>query len=170
MRLRFGITALMGLVLFVAVGLVALRSGSNDWFTLVYTLTFIALIYAAIAARYRGPFWHGFAVAGWGYFVVGFGPWIGSPPGAESLRAVNRNLVTSVILEVVSGTLSVPDPTPPGSPSQAMMIGDNRRANRDGIGHSALTIVVAFVGGGVSRAVASRARGAGAPGSPRTPR
>jgi hypothetical protein len=75
----------------------------------------IMLVYAAIAARYRGAFWYGFAIAGWTYFVIAFGPWIGSPPGSEPLRAVNRNLVSSVILEIVSGALSIGESSPPGS-------------------------------------------------------
>src|SRR4051812_23788071 len=104
-RGRFTIGKLLGVITFCGILLAGLSSGSNDWFKSIYTLTFLTLVYAAIAARYRGPSWYGFAVAGWAYFVVGFGPWIGSPPGSEPLRAVNRNLDTAVVLEIVSGTM-----------------------------------------------------------------
>jgi hypothetical protein len=147
----------MGAIMFFGIVFAGLRSGSNDWFKLIYTLTFITLVYAAIAAKYRGAFWYGFAVAGWAYFIIGFGPWIGSLPGSEPLRAVNRNIVTSVVLEIVSGTMSGSDSAPPvpGGPATAMIL-QMHSANRDGICHSALTILAAFVGGLVSRTMARR--------------
>jgi hypothetical protein len=46
-RLRFGITALMGFVLFVAVGLAALRSASALWVSATFTAT-VALLSASI--------------------------------------------------------------------------------------------------------------------------
>ena len=154
---RLTIPRLLIAIVFFGLVFAGLRSGSNDWFKLIYTLTFITLIYSAIAARYRGAFLYGFAVAGWAYFIVAFGPWIGSPPGSEPLRAVNRNIVTSVILEIVSGMLSTFDPTPPGAGGMATnMIHQMHQANRDGICHSALTVVFAIIGGLVSRIVARR--------------
>jgi hypothetical protein len=75
---RFTIARLLAAICLLGIVLAGLRSGSNDWFKLIYTLTFMTLVYAAIVARYRDTFWYGFAVAGWAYFVVGFGPWIGS--------------------------------------------------------------------------------------------
>jgi hypothetical protein len=151
------IAALLVVIAFFGVIFAGLRSGSNDWFKSIYTLTFTALVYAAIAARYRGPFWYGFAVAGWAYFVVAFGPWIGSPPGSEPLRAVNRNIVTSVVLEIVSGTMSRGDVTPPGyARPLALMFKEMLSANRDGICHCGLTVLFAIAGGSVSRAMARR--------------
>lgn len=151
---RVTIASMLGVVLFFGIVSGGLRSGSNDWFKSVYSLTFMALVYATIAARYRGPFWYGFAVTGWAYFIIGFGPWIGSPPGSEPLRAVNRNLVTSVILEVVSGALFRDDLPTPGSGLAPMMIMQMHQANRDGICHCALTILAAVAGGFAARIVA----------------
>lgn len=155
-RSRVTIASLLGVIMFFAIVFAGLRSGSNDWFKLIYSLTFIMLVYAAIAARYRGAFWYGFAIAGWTYFVVAFGPWIGSPPGSEPLRAVNRNLVSSVILEIVSGALSIGESSPPGSGIPRALIVEMLRANRDGIGHCALTCLFAIAGGLASRAMARR--------------
>ena len=121
-RGRITIGRLLVAIMFFGVIFAGLRSGSNDWFTVIYTLTFISLVYAAIAARYRGVFWYGFAVAGWAYFIVGFAPWIGSPPGSEPLRAVNRNIVTSVVLEIVSGTLYTSEIPPAGTGGPAANI------------------------------------------------
>jgi hypothetical protein len=154
-HVRFTIARLLGLILFFGVVLAGLRSGSNDWFKSSYSLTFLMLVYAAIAARYRGAFWYGFAIAGWAYFVVGFGPWIGSPSGSPPPGAVNRNLVSSVVLEIVSDTMSRRD-----SPAWSTGPGRNLTriiwANRGGIAHCALTILFAFAGGLVSRALARR--------------
>lgn len=153
--LRFTIARLLCVILFFGIGLAGLRSGSNDWFKLIYTLTFLVLVYAAIAARYRGAVWFGFAVAGWAYFVVGFGPWIGSPPGTEPLRAVNRNLISSVVLEIVSGSMSRND-TLAWSTGPPMNWSSIHSANRDGIGHCALTILFGLVGGLLSGVLARR--------------
>lgn len=149
--IRVSISGTLGVILFFGIIFAGLRSGSNDWFKPIYSLTFLTLVYAAIAARYRGPFWYGFTVAGWTYFVIGFGPWINS----SLPRAVNRNLVSSVIVEFVSSRMARND-------SLAWSIGPTmnwsqiRAANRDGIGHSTLTPLFAFAGGLVARAVASR--------------
>ena len=66
-------------VVVLALGLAVLRSGSFAWFRACYALTLLALLVAIIGARYRpggkGAFWFGFAVFGWGYFLIGIGPW-----------------------------------------------------------------------------------------------
>ncbi len=158
-RGRLTIASLLGAILFCGIILAGLRSGSNDWFKSIYTATFVVLVFSAIAARYRGPFCYGFAVAGWAYFVIGFGPWIGAPAGPYPLQAVNRNIVTSVVLEFVSGTMSMRDPRPlPGAGGPvANLVFQPQWSNRDGICHSVLTILFAFLGGFVSRKLARRA-------------
>jgi hypothetical protein len=157
-RGRLTIASLSGAVIYCGIIFAGLRSGSNDWFKSIYTLTFVTLVFAAIAARYRGPFWYGFAIAGWAYFIIGFGPWIGAPIGSEPQQAVNRNLVTSVVLEFVSGTMSMRDarPQPGAGAPVANLIFQPQWSNRDGICHSALTVTFAFLGGFVSRTLARR--------------
>jgi hypothetical protein len=157
-RGRLTIGSLLGAIIFFGIIFAGLRSGSNDWFKSIYTLTFVTLVFSAIAARYRGAFWYGFAVAGWAYFIVGFGPWIGAPPGSEPLQAVNRNIVTSVVLEFVSGTMSMLDPRPqPGAGGPvANLVFQPQWSNRDGICHSVLTIFSALLGGLVSKRLARR--------------
>jgi hypothetical protein len=158
-HVRFSIARLLGVIVVCGIILAGLRSGSNDWFKSIYTLAFITLVYAAIRARFRGPSWYGFAVAGWAYFLVGFGPWIGSPSGSEPLRAANRNLVTSVVVEIVSGTFSATDRLSSNTnAAAAAMFLQNREANRDGICHCALTVLIALAGGVVATAVARRPR------------
>ena len=58
-------------------GLLALRSGSDLWFSVFYTLTTFILLVAILAARlrrgYERAFWFGFAVFGCGYYLLGLG-------------------------------------------------------------------------------------------------
>ncbi|WZP01105.1 hypothetical protein EP7_005549 (plasmid) [Isosphaeraceae bacterium EP7] len=51
------------------------RRGYLDALKAMYVLTVISLLVAVIAARYRGAFCFGFAVFGWGYFLIGIAPW-----------------------------------------------------------------------------------------------
>jgi hypothetical protein len=146
MRHRFTIAGLLVSILFFAIVFAGLRSGSNDWCKLIYSFTFVSLVYAAIAARYRGAFWYGFAVAGWAYFIVAFGPWIGVRPVSEP---VNRSLITSFVHEVVVAVLARSDPPP-----FVTGIEDVLQANREGIFHSALTVLFALLGGSVARVLA----------------
>ena len=146
MRHRFTIAGLLVSILFFAIVFAGLRSGSNDWCKLIYSFTFVTLVYAAIAARYRGAFWYGFAVAGWAYFIVAFGPWIGVRPVSEP---VNRSLITSFVHEVVVTVLARSDPPP-----VVTGIEDVLQANREGIFHSALTVLFALLGGSVARVLA----------------
>jgi hypothetical protein len=146
MRHRFTIAGLLITILFFAILFAGLRSGSNDWCKLIYSFTFVTLVYAAIAARYRGAFWYGFAVAGWAYFIVAFGPWIGVRPVSEP---VNRSLITSFVHEVVVAVLARSDPQP-----LATGIDDVLQANREGIFHCALTVLFALLGGSVAKVLA----------------
>ncbi|WP_165075633.1 hypothetical protein [Paludisphaera rhizosphaerae] len=150
-----GIMVLVGLC---GAFLAGMQSGSNDWFKLIYTLTFLGLIYAAIAARRRESPWHGVAVAGWAYFVIGFGPWIAGPrtvgPGE-----VNRNLVSSFLIEVCVESVGRFDPPRAKPGAVPILVLENRRANRNGVAHCALTCLFALGGGLVSRHMArSRSR------------
>ena len=154
---RLTIGKLAGTISVVGLIFAGLRSGSNDWFKLIYEATFVLLVCAVIAARYRGAGWFGFAVVGWAYFVVGFGPWIGSPPGSEPLRALNRNLGSSVIPEMIGMLMSGRDPIPPGLLIESqIMFRNSYRANREGIAHCALSILFGLFGAWMARRLARR--------------
>jgi hypothetical protein len=78
-HLRFTLAQLMAIVLLVGVGLVALRSASVLWSSVVFTLTvgvLSAAILGAMARRGRARMtWAGFALFGWIYLGTTFGPW-----------------------------------------------------------------------------------------------
>jgi hypothetical protein len=153
-QIRFSLAGLLRVVTICAIlcsFIVALRSGSNDSFKSFYTLTFTTLLYAAIAARYRGAFWYGFAIVGWAFFLVGFGPWAMGPHSSEG--ASNRNLSSSVVNEAVSGYLTFRVES-----ANANIFGRELiRFNREGICHSALTIIFAIVGGAIAHRMARHA-------------
>jgi hypothetical protein len=76
-RFRFSITMLLMVVAFCGLGLAALRAASGYWAALLVTLALIALLFATVAAvvgERKAP-WIGFAIFGWGYAVIGLGPW-----------------------------------------------------------------------------------------------
>jgi hypothetical protein len=152
------VKTLLGLVLGCAVFLAALRTGTSLWFKALYSLVFTLLVYAAVAARYRGAYWYGFAVAGWAYFLLGYGPWFAAGPDHHPNRLVNRNLISSVLLEVVShGIEDAPGPTPLGSdPASIFVPWEDRVANRNGVLHTGLTLVFAALGGVAGREIARR--------------
>ncbi len=156
-RFRVSVAGLLLAVLFSGLVFAALRSGSDVWLRAIYTLTAATLLFAGIAARYRGVFWHGFAVAGLGYFVIGFGPWIGGAPGSEG-RGLNPNLGTVALVNLVVEAVIPPDRPPPGHSSEYYVTRESQKANLRGITHSALTVILAVGGGTVARALAAGAR------------
>ena len=156
-RFRVSVAGLLLAVLFSGLVFAALRSGSDAWTRSIYTMTTAILLFAGVAARYRGVFWHGFAVVGAGYFVVGFGPWIAAAPGAEG-RGLNRNLSTVVLIDLVVDAVIPPDHAPPGHSSDYYVTREGQKANLRGITHSALTVMLATAGGGIARALAAGAR------------
>jgi hypothetical protein len=156
-RFRVSLAGLLLVVLFAGLVLAALRSGSDAWARSIYTATAAALLFAGVAARYRGVFWHGFAVVGAGYFVVGFGPWVAGPPGAEG-RGLNRNLTTAVVVDAVVEAIAPPDNPPPGHNTDYYLAREGHKANLRGIAHSALTVMLAVGGGVGARVLAAGAR------------
>ena len=72
--LRTTIPGLMIAVAISAVAITALRTASDLYLKMTYSAVTALLLFAIVAARYRrgnkGAFWFGFAVFGWGYFVL----------------------------------------------------------------------------------------------------
>jgi hypothetical protein len=83
-RFRVSIAGLMVVVLFVAVGVAALRQASEIWSGVLFALTVGAMAFAGLRAAYRREakraFWAGFAGFGSIYLVLAFAPGGGSRP------------------------------------------------------------------------------------------
>lgn len=160
MRLRMSMAGMLGVVMYAALILAALRSGSDGWFRATYTATAAALLVAVVVGRSRGSFWAGFGLVGLAYFALGFGPWIAAPAGAEG-RGLNQNLVTSSLIEVASDAILARDPPPPGGGHDYFLARTSHKANLNGISHSAMTLLIACAGGLSARVAAAKGRLAG---------
>jgi hypothetical protein len=72
---RLTIAALIGLVALCAVTFAALRTSSPYWASAMMSLTMLVLLGSVVASvwgRHRAG-WSGFAIFGWGYFLLAFG-------------------------------------------------------------------------------------------------
>jgi hypothetical protein len=81
-RFRFSIASLLGVVLFVALAVAALRASTDAWESGVLGLTLLILLTAVLLAVHRTDrkraYWLGFALFGWVYLIVSLIPPIGS--------------------------------------------------------------------------------------------
>ena len=75
-RFRFSLRSIAAAVLCCAVGLAALRESTGYWASAMVTLMILALLGATVAAIVASDRtgWIGFAIFGWGYAILGFGP------------------------------------------------------------------------------------------------
>jgi len=101
-RLRFSIAGLMGVILFAALGLAALRNPTETWDGVIFLLTCGVLTLAVVGVACRSgaerAWWLGFALFGWGYFALAF----------SSPHEVLPRLPTSVLLKAVMPKLVEP--------------------------------------------------------------
>ena len=77
---RISIAGLLGFVVVVAFGLAALVGATNGWVGATFTLTtglLFASLLGVILRGWRGGGWLGFAVFGWGYFLLANIPVLG---------------------------------------------------------------------------------------------
>ena len=153
-RRRVTIASLLAVIVFFGVVFAGLRSGTAMWMRSIYTGTFLTLVYAALAAKYRGAFWYGFSVAGWAYLVLGISPW-GEP---SSFEGINGGLISSWFYGLAIDFLSNWHAGRPGSMGPYLW-----ETNCLVICHCALTVLLAVAGGLLSAGMArSRPQGTGA--------
>ena len=76
---RLTIAGLMTIVVFVAIGMVALRAQTEFWPSCLCTFVVFMLststVYLIVARGLARSRWAGMAIFGWIYFVIAFGPW-----------------------------------------------------------------------------------------------
>jgi hypothetical protein len=118
---RISIAGLMAVVLICGVAAAALREASDTWagILLVVTLGLLAFALLAIRQRREGPraFWEGFALFGWGYLALVFGPWFAEQVGSK--------LPTTQLLGYVHGKLN---PAPAAPVLQTLIVPPNSMA------------------------------------------
>jgi hypothetical protein len=181
-RFRFRIGTILIVVVFLAVGVAALREASDVWESGVFSLTVAALLNSILLAIYRTgkkrAFWTGFALFGCVYLMLTLIPPIG--PRLITSRAltfldskVRREQVVSYVGGLRIGntqnvwlpnaptgppgswdvyfTTDGPIPVPPTGVVGGMWSGTSENFWK--IGHSLLALIVAGLGGLLSRAL-----------------
>jgi hypothetical protein len=97
-RLRIPLAGMLVAVVFAAMACAALRSGSSFWFGSFYTMTIVALIAARFRRGAERAFWYGFAVFGWGFFLLGSGRFMAPVFAMDGeVTGVNSTLFTSKV-------------------------------------------------------------------------
>jgi hypothetical protein len=101
MRLRVTIRGLIALVLLVGFGLAALRGATIGW-TAASILAVLAILCTATLGGLvrRGPSrseWIGFALFGWAYFLLHFGPWADWKRGYGPARFTTSAVVSLIM-------------------------------------------------------------------------
>jgi hypothetical protein len=95
---RYNVTSALAALLFVAVGLAALREADELWYGWLFYPTFVLLLVAVLLAALRTgdrrAFWIGFAVFGWGYLSLSL------IPSTEP-----RLITTKILLNLYKSTL-----------------------------------------------------------------
>jgi hypothetical protein len=190
---RYSIASLLGLVLFVAVAFAALRQADDLWDSAVFSLTvglFLAsVLHTVHRTGRRRAFWLGFAVVGWAYLIARLVPPVESRllttkglayldskiPGRDptlrlAVRWRNSGNVVSfspdgrVWGETDRQTIRIWNAT------TGRLLSGPSATSEDfvRIGHSLLALVLAFVGGQLSRWLFDRERD-GQPGGSTVP-
>jgi hypothetical protein len=165
-RPRFTLAQLLAAVVFIGLGLAALRSASLFWASAVFSLT-VALLSTAVlvvmARRGRARMtWLGFALFGWIYLGTTFGPWsdtngVKAPPYVTRL-AVDYWDARFWRINGGTGTVLWRDTAPPGEMlvsrfAASPTLPDSFQVRR--IGHCLAAILVGLGGAVIGRLVAN---------------
>jgi hypothetical protein len=145
-RPRFSIRALLGLILFVAVAIAALRGATAIWASVTILAALGAVCTATVgAALIRGAgraAWLGFAVFGWAYFLLCLSPW-GGEYGLGPARFLTR-AANGLLLLIDPGLVEMPVG---GQEEFAVFAGTGKsRSFYHGSFHALMTILFAAVG------------------------
>lgn len=142
---RISILGLIAAVVACGVVFAVLWGGSDYWLSAAYTMTVAMLLGAVVLARYRrGPsraFWFGFAVFGWGMFLLGTNPWTSH---------LNRNLLTTRLIQLVVVRIRM-------GTNDLEAIDDITR-NTVGIVHLLVVLAIGAIGGLFAVAMRKRSR------------
>lgn len=185
-RFRFSIASLLGVVLFIAVALAALRASTDIWDSGMLGLDLLILLTAVLLSVHRTDreraYWLGFSLFGWVYLLVSLIPPLESRlPTTKGLAYLESKLprreTASQFLHrlLVSGDQGRPGSSQPVYPDLTgsgaadwsyswMFTGvappgpNGTMENFVRIGHSLLAMVLAFLGGHLSRHLYGRGR------------
>lgn len=155
-RLQISIMGLIVTVFVTATAFAALRSASDLWFSGLYTVTAGILLIAVLSARLRRggqkTFWFGFAVFGWGFFLLGMGPWAEplGETGEDFSHTINPYLLTSRLVPFLLPRIRVE--------TDDLEAIDTIKANTAGIIHLFIVLAAAICGGVIAVLIKPRRR------------
>ncbi len=154
-RLRISIRDLLTLVLFIGVGIAALRGATAIWASVMILAALGAICLATVgAALIRGaarPAWLGFAVFGWAYFLLCLSPW-GGEYGLGPARFLSR-AANGLLLQIDPGLVEMPVG---GQEEFLVFTGTGRsRSFYHGVFHALMTVLFASIGAIASRILVS---------------
>jgi hypothetical protein len=165
-RFRFHLGTIVIVVLFIGVGIAALRESNEIWDSGIFSVTFgvflVSILLAIHRTERRRAFWLGFALFGWIYLVLTLMP------------SIEPRLITTTALTLLDSNM--PRSSPAGFPdidynengSIDLFVANNtvgrwnslvgtslKRSSGTGhfvrIGHSLFAVVAALLGGQLSR-------------------
>jgi len=182
---RFSIASLLGLIVFVAIAVAALRAASDGWDCALFTTTLAMLLVAVLLAVHRADkrraFWLGFALFGGAYLLASLVPQIeprlltkkglayldSKVPGRSQYMveqlvvALDNSINQTKTMQGLALELDAPtvaSSTDQGiirlwdSASGKLLSGSGGTSeNFVRIGHSLIALVLAFLGGHLSR-------------------
>jgi hypothetical protein len=179
-RFRISMRGLMIAIVLLGTAFAALRMPTPLWANVWFSLVLATLTLAVPAVVYRRgerrAFWVGFAACGWVYFILSLAPWLQGEFGFQLVTTTVLDLLAPYIvqkeylLRTYIGSFNPPtDPAPP-SPWQTWNLPEFPPDNpwrRLGyvtlscpglylrIGHAVFCMLVAFVGGEITRYLAA---------------
>lgn len=143
---RVPILAIVLVVAACAIAITAVRTASKEWHATTYTFTVFLLLLSVLLARFRRgierAFWFGFGVFGWGFFLLGYRPWMDAfREGNDDSGGLPFNplLLTSRLIVYLLPRLRK------GADEPSRI--DDITAATLGILHLQITIIVAVAGG-----------------------
>jgi hypothetical protein len=134
-------------VVALALAFAALRTASDFWYGTTYTFTVVLLLWSVVASRF------GFAVFGWGFFLLGSSAGTGSFDVDGDGEGLNKGLLPIRLVLFL-----VPILRTETSDLEAVRL---ITANTIGIGYLLTTLALALVGGLITDRLRHRRRGAG---------
>lgn len=186
-RFRFTIGGLLAVVFVSAIGVAALRSSNEGWDSAVFGLTLLTLAASLILVAQKREraraFWLGFAIFGWVYLVASLIPPIEARlPSTKALTKLDEvrpkasdDPTAGAVVDFVQGDAFTS--TAPATGSAPARLGwslapgqgnanltfiatlKSTNVHFVAIGHSLLALILAFLGGNISRALAPPPKG-----------
>jgi len=148
--LQFSLLALGAMVAFVAVACVAVMNASLLWATVIHTASVLVLFMSLVAIVYRrGParaFWVGFAIFGWGYFVLLDDSLLGDRMQDMATTTLSRYLQETVGQRITDSDVAY-DPSELGYIIHLLHV----RIDIERVVQPLSTLVFAFIGGCLGR-------------------